>query len=109
MDNVYRPEIGTPFSSSIFDDFQMEGSTATNSIIVDDEEDKENSAPTKTTPESERPTNPPPPPPDYWEVVHLGLDWKMCLSPYTGLCFVKLCIWYIVCVLNIEVDERFFH
>ena len=59
MDSVYRPGIDTPFSSSIFDDFQMEGSTATNPIIVDDEEDKENSAPTTTTPESERPTEPP--------------------------------------------------
>ena len=59
MDSVYRPGIDTPFSPSIFDDFQMQGSTATNPIIVDDEEDKENSAPTTTTPESERPTEPP--------------------------------------------------
>ena len=63
MDIVYRPGIGTPFSPSIFDDFQMEGSTAANPIIVDDEEDKENSAPTTTTttttPESGRPTEPP--------------------------------------------------
>ena len=59
MDSVYRPGIDTTFSPSIFDDFQMEGSTATNPIIVDDEEDKENSAPTTTTPESERPTEPP--------------------------------------------------
>ena len=59
MDSVYRPGIDTPFSPSIFDDFQMEGSTATNPIIVDDEEDKENSAPTTTTPESERPTEAP--------------------------------------------------
>ena len=53
IDSVYRPGIDTPFSPSIFDDFQMQGSTATNPIIVDDEEDKENSAPTTTTPESE--------------------------------------------------------
>ena len=59
MDSVYRPGIDTPFSPSIFDDFQMQGSTATNPIIVDDEEDKENSAPTTTTPESEHPTEPP--------------------------------------------------
>ena len=59
MDSFYQPGIDTPFSPSIFDDFQMEGSTATNPIIVDDEEDKENSAPTTTTPESERPTEPP--------------------------------------------------
>ena len=59
MDSVYRPGIDTPFSPSIFDDFQTQGSTATNPIIVDDEEDKENSAPTTTTPESERPTEPP--------------------------------------------------
>ena len=59
MDSVYRPGIDTPFSPSIQEDFQMEGSTAANPRIVDDEEDKENSAPTTTTPESERPTEPP--------------------------------------------------
>ena len=59
MDSVYRPGIDNPFSPTISDDFQMEGSTAANPIIVDDEEDKENSAPTTTTPESERPTEPP--------------------------------------------------
>ena len=62
VDSVDRPGIDTPFSPSIFDDFHMEGLTATNPIIVDDEEDKENSAPTTTTttttPESERPTEP---------------------------------------------------
>ena len=57
MDSVYRPGSHTPFSPSIFDDFQM-GSTAAYPILVDDDEDKENSAPTTTTttPESERPT-----------------------------------------------------
>ena len=59
MDSVYRPGIDTPLSPSIFDDFQMEGSTAADPIIVDDKEDKENSSPTTTTPESERPTEPP--------------------------------------------------
>ena len=60
MDSVYRPGIDTPFSPSVFDNFQMEGSSSANPIIVDDEEDKENSAPTTTTtPESERPTEPP--------------------------------------------------
>ena len=42
MDNVYRPEIDTPISPSIFDDFLM-GSTSANPInpiLVDDEEDK---------------------------------------------------------------------
>ena len=58
MDSVYRPGIDTPFPPSIFDDFQMEGSTAANTIIVDDEEEKENSAPTTSTPESELPTEP---------------------------------------------------
>ena len=58
MDSVYRSGIDTSFSPSIFDDFQMEGSTATNPILVDDEEDKENSAPTTITPESERPSEP---------------------------------------------------
>ena len=55
MGSVYRPGIESPFSPSIFDDFQLEGSAAANPIIVDDEEDKEISAP-RTTPESERPT-----------------------------------------------------
>ena len=61
VDSVYRPGIDTLFSTSISDDFQIEGSTAVNPIIVDDEEDKENSAPTTTTttPESEPPTEPP--------------------------------------------------
>ena len=59
MDSVYQPGIDTPFSPSILDDFQMEGSTTANPILVDDEEDKENSAPTTSTPEFERPTEPP--------------------------------------------------
>ena len=59
MDSVYRPGIDTPFSLSIFDNFQMQGSTTANPIIVNDEEDKESSAPTTTTPECERPTEPP--------------------------------------------------
>ena len=52
MDSVYRPGIDTPFSPSIFDDFQMEEerSTTANPIIVDDEEDKENSSPITITP-----------------------------------------------------------
>ena len=58
MDCVFRPEINTPFSPSISDDFQM-GSIAANSLIVDDEENKKNSAPTTTTPGSERPIEPP--------------------------------------------------
>ena len=59
MDIVYRPGIDTPFSPSIFDDFQM-GSSAANPKIVDDEEDNEISAPTTTTTlECERPTEPP--------------------------------------------------
>ena len=59
MYSVCRPGIDTPFSPSTFDDFEMDGSTASNPIIVDDEEDKENLVPTTTTPESERPTEPP--------------------------------------------------
>ena len=59
MDIVCRLEIDTPFFPPIFDDFQMEGSTAANPIIVDDEEDKEILAPTTSTPEFERPTEPP--------------------------------------------------
>ena len=50
--SVCRPGIDTPFSPSLFDDFQMASTTA-NWKIFDDEEDKENSAPTTTTkPES---------------------------------------------------------
>ena len=60
MDCVYRTGSDTPFSPSIFDDFQMI-STAANPKIVDDEEDQENSAKTTTTPESKPPTEPPPP------------------------------------------------
>ena len=56
MDSVYRPASDTPFSPSIFDDFQLEGLTTANPILVDDEEDKKYSAPTTTTPESKRPT-----------------------------------------------------
>ena len=56
LDSVYRPRIDTPISPSMFDAFQMEGSTAANPKIVDDEEDKDNSAPTTSTPESGRPT-----------------------------------------------------
>ena len=59
VDSVYRPGIDIPFSPSIFDDFQMEVSTAANPITVDDEKDEENSAPTTTTPESEHPAEPP--------------------------------------------------
>ena len=59
MDSVYRPEIDTPISPSIFDVFRMEGLTAANPIVVDDEKDKENSDPTTSTPESDRPTEPP--------------------------------------------------
>ena len=36
MDSVYQHEIDTPFSPSIFDNFQM-GSTAANPIFIDDE------------------------------------------------------------------------
>ena len=59
MDSVFRLGMDPPFSPSVFDDFQMEGSTAANPINVHDEEDKENSAPTTSTPESERRNEPP--------------------------------------------------
>ena len=57
MDAVFRPDIGTPFSLTTFDDLSMEGSVE-NPIVLDEEEDKEN-APSPTTPESVRPTEPP--------------------------------------------------
>ena len=87
INSVYQPGIDTPFSPSIFDDFQMEGSNAANPIIVDDGEDKEISAPTRTTPESERPTEPP----RLLKSCPFG-NQKMYLTPYTGLCFVKFCM-----------------
>ena len=70
MDSVYRPGIGTPFSLSMFDEFQM-GSTATNPIIVNDEEDSriQNQQQQQHQSLSVQPN-----PPDYWEVVHSGLD-----------------------------------
>ena len=46
VNNVYRLGIDTPFSPSIFEKFQMEGSTVANPIIVDNEEDKGNSSST---------------------------------------------------------------
>ena len=55
---VFRPDIDTPFSPTVFDDLKM-GSSAENPILLDEEEDKENSPPTTTTPVSERPTQPP--------------------------------------------------
>ena len=58
-DSVVLPGVDITFSPSIFEVFEMEGSTAANPIIVGDEEDKEKSAPTTTTPESERPNEPP--------------------------------------------------
>ena len=69
MDSVYRPGIDTPFSPSIFDDFQMEGSTAAN--------------PKKLTMTKKRriqlqqqhqSLSVQPKPLDYWEVLHSGLD-----------------------------------
>ena len=59
MDSVYPPGTDTPFSTSIFDDFQMKGSTAAKPRIDDDEEHMENSAPTTTSPEYECPTERP--------------------------------------------------
>ena len=41
MDSVYHPGSDTPFSPSVFDDFQMEGSTAANPKKVEGEEHKE--------------------------------------------------------------------
>ena len=58
-ESVYRLGIDTPISPAIFDDFQMEGSTAAHPSIDDDEEDKENSAPTTTTQSLTVQPNPP--------------------------------------------------
>ena len=51
-------------------------------------------------------------PPDYWEVVHSRLESKLCLTPYTGLCFVQfwLCLYLIHCICFIYTSEwNFFH
>ena len=58
MDSVFRPDIDTPFSPTVFDDLLMGDGSVENPIVLDEEEGKENSAPT-TTPVSERPTEPP--------------------------------------------------
>ena len=56
LDAEYRPGIDTPFSPSLFDNFEM--GSASNPIFVDEEEDKENEPP--VTPTSTRPQQPPP-------------------------------------------------
>ena len=58
VDNVFRPGIDTPFSTTAFDDLEIGGS-AENPILLDEEEDKENSPPPPTTPVSERPIRAP--------------------------------------------------
>ena len=60
VDAVFRPRIGTPFSPSRFNDFEI-GSMAETPILID-EQDKENSTPPpphSTIPVSERPIQPP--------------------------------------------------
>ena len=104
MDSVYRPGIDTPFSPSIFDDLQMEGSTPANPITVDDEEDKGNSALTTSTPESERPIEPP----RLLRSRPFGTRLENVPEYVYRNLFVKFCIGYIVCVLCIKVIEFFF-
>ena len=58
MDAVFRPDIDTPFSPTIFDDLSMEGSVE-NPIVLDEEEEDKDNAPPPSTPESVRPTGPP--------------------------------------------------
>ena len=57
-DAVFRPDIDTPFSPTVFDDLEM-GVPAENPIPLDEREDKENSRPPLITPVSVRPTRPP--------------------------------------------------
>ena len=57
VDAVFRPGIDTPFSTTAFDDLEMEGSVE-NPLPFDEEENKENSLPPPTTPISGRPTRP---------------------------------------------------
>ena len=54
---AFGPCIDTAFSSSTFQDFEMD-SMAENPILIDEEQDKENSLPFPTTPVSDRPTQP---------------------------------------------------
>ena len=58
MDTKFRPGIGTPFSSSTSNDFEM-GSMAENLILIDEEQDNENDLPFPNAPISERPPQPP--------------------------------------------------
>ena len=58
MDSVFRPDIDTPFSPTVFDDILMGDGSVENPIVLDEEEDKEN-APPPTTSESVRPNEPP--------------------------------------------------
>ena len=58
VDAVFRPDIDTPFSPTVFDDLEMGGS-AESPILLDEDEDKENSPLPPTTPVSERPLRTP--------------------------------------------------
>ena len=57
MDAVFRPDIDTPFSPTVFDDFLM-GDGSVDLIVLDEEQDKENVHP-PSTPESVGPGEPP--------------------------------------------------
>ena len=57
VDKYFRPGIDTPFSPSIFNNFEL-GSLAGSPILTDEEQDKENSPPLPRTPVSERLTEP---------------------------------------------------
>ena len=57
MDAVFRPDIDTPFSPTIFDELSKRGSVE-KPIVLDEKHDKENSPP-PSTPESVRPKEPP--------------------------------------------------
>ena len=59
LDVVFRPDIDTPFSPTVFDGLLMGDESDENPIVLDKEQDKEKLAPTTTTCESVRPTEPP--------------------------------------------------
>ena len=66
VDAVFRPDIGTPFSTTVFDNLEMGGS-AENPILLDEEEDKENTLPSpaiESLIDQHEPLH-------CWEVVHL--------------------------------------
>ena len=90
MDSVFRSDIDTPFSPTVFDDLLMGDGSVENPIVLDEEQDKENAPP--TTPVSERPTEPP----RLLRIRAFGARIENVPDYVLEICFNKL---YCVCVL----------